>query len=38
DTSEDTVMEDASNQGRMIDDMDDKEEEKNEDEVKDEQV
>nr|GEY68456.1 hypothetical protein [Tanacetum cinerariifolium] len=47
DTSEDTVMEDASNQGRMIDDldkddvvalMDDKEEEKKEEEVKDDQV
>nr|GEV18096.1 hypothetical protein [Tanacetum cinerariifolium] len=38
DTSEDIVMKDASNQGRMIDDMDDKEEEKKEDEVKDEQV
>nr|GEU39829.1 reverse transcriptase domain-containing protein [Tanacetum cinerariifolium] len=47
DTSEDTVKEDASNQGRMIDDldkddvvdlMDDKEEEKKEEEVKDDQV
>nr|GEU61043.1 hypothetical protein [Tanacetum cinerariifolium] len=47
DTSEDTVMEDASNQGRMIDNldkddvvalMDDKEEEKKEEEVKDDQV
>nr|GFD20884.1 hypothetical protein [Tanacetum cinerariifolium] len=47
DTSEDTMIEDASNQGRMIDDldkdddvalMDDKEEEKKEEEVKDDQV
>nr|GEY04617.1 retrovirus-related Pol polyprotein from transposon TNT 1-94 [Tanacetum cinerariifolium] len=47
DTSEDSVMEDASNQGRMIDDldkddvvdlMDDKGEEKKEEEVKDDQV
>nr|GEX75138.1 putative ribonuclease H-like domain-containing protein [Tanacetum cinerariifolium] len=47
DTSKGTVMEDASNQGRMIDDldkddvvalMDDKKEEKKEEEVKDEQV
>nr|GFA48379.1 hypothetical protein [Tanacetum cinerariifolium] len=47
DTSEDTVMEDASNQGRMIYDldkdnvvalMDDKEEEKNKEEVKYDQV
>nr|GFA93877.1 hypothetical protein [Tanacetum cinerariifolium] len=47
DTLEDTVMEDASNQGRMIDDldkddvvalMDNKEEEKKEKEVKDDQV
>nr|GEZ02100.1 hypothetical protein [Tanacetum cinerariifolium] len=47
DTSDDTVMEDASNQGRMIDDldkddnavlMDDKEEEKKKEEVKDDQV
>nr|GFA45810.1 hypothetical protein [Tanacetum cinerariifolium] len=38
DTSEDIVMEDASNQGRMIDDMDDKEEEKKEEEVKNDQV
>nr|GFA90556.1 hypothetical protein [Tanacetum cinerariifolium] len=47
DTSEDTMMEDASNQGSMIDDldkddvfdlMDDKGEEKKEDEVKDDQV
>nr|GEZ78882.1 xylulose kinase-1 [Tanacetum cinerariifolium] len=47
DTSEDTVMKDASNHGRMIDDldkddvvslMDDKEEEKKEEEVKDDQV
>nr|GEU92254.1 hypothetical protein [Tanacetum cinerariifolium] len=47
DTLDDTVMEDASNQGRMIDDldkddfvtlMDDKEEEKKEEEVKDDQV
>nr|GEV97185.1 hypothetical protein [Tanacetum cinerariifolium] len=47
DTSEDTVMEDASNQGRMIDDldkddtvdlMDDKGEEKKEEEVKNDQV
>nr|GEZ57459.1 hypothetical protein [Tanacetum cinerariifolium] len=47
DTSADTVMDDASNQGRMIDDldkddvvalMDDKEEEKKEEEVKDDQV
>nr|GEU36030.1 uncharacterized mitochondrial protein AtMg00810-like [Tanacetum cinerariifolium] len=47
DTSEDTMMEDASNQGRMIDDldkddvvalMDDKEEEKKEEELKDDQV
>nr|GEZ19609.1 hypothetical protein [Tanacetum cinerariifolium] len=46
DTSDDTVMEDASNQGRMIDDldnddvvlMDDKEEEKKEEDVKDDQV
>nr|GFC26863.1 hypothetical protein [Tanacetum cinerariifolium] len=46
-TSEGTVMEDASNQGRMIDDLDkddvvalmvDKEEEKKEEEVKDDQV
>nr|GEZ73844.1 uncharacterized mitochondrial protein AtMg00810-like [Tanacetum cinerariifolium] len=46
DTSEDTVMKDASNQGRMIDDlnkddvaalMDDKEDEKKEEEVKDDQ-
>nr|GEZ86367.1 hypothetical protein [Tanacetum cinerariifolium] len=35
DTSEDTMMEDASHQGRMIDD---KEEEKKEEEVKDDQV
>nr|GEV13211.1 hypothetical protein [Tanacetum cinerariifolium] len=47
DTSEDTVMEDTSNQGRMIDDldkddvvdlMDDKGEEKKEEKVKDDQV
>nr|GFD19872.1 hypothetical protein [Tanacetum cinerariifolium] len=47
DTSKDTVMKDASNQGRMIDDldkddaavlMDDKEEEKKKEEVKDDQV
>nr|GEU78724.1 2-methylene-furan-3-one reductase-like [Tanacetum cinerariifolium] len=47
DTSDDTVMEDAFNQGRMIDDldkddavalMDDKEEEKKEKKVKDDQV
>nr|GEV01075.1 hypothetical protein [Tanacetum cinerariifolium] len=47
DTSDDTVMEDASNQGRMIDDldkddvvalMDDKEEKKKEKEVKDDHV
>nr|GEX85409.1 hypothetical protein [Tanacetum cinerariifolium] len=47
DTSEDTMMKDASNQGRMIDDLDkddavtlmnDKEEEKKEEEVKDDQV
>nr|GEW17423.1 hypothetical protein [Tanacetum cinerariifolium] len=47
DTSEDTVIEDASNQGRMIDDldkddvvelMDDKGEEKKKEEVKDDQV
>nr|GEW05504.1 ribonuclease H-like domain-containing protein [Tanacetum cinerariifolium] len=47
DTSEDSMMEDASNQGRMIDDldkddavdlMDDKGEEKKEEEVKDDQV
>nr|GEX67034.1 hypothetical protein [Tanacetum cinerariifolium] len=47
DTLKDTVMEDGSNQGRMIDDldkddvvslMDDKEEEKKEEEVKDDQV
>nr|GEU91685.1 putative ribonuclease H-like domain-containing protein [Tanacetum cinerariifolium] len=47
DTSEDSVMEDASNQGRMIDDldkddainlMDDKGEEKKEEEVKDDQA
>nr|GFC96092.1 hypothetical protein [Tanacetum cinerariifolium] len=47
DTSEDTVMEDASNHERIIDDldkddvvalMDDKEEEKKEEEVKDDQV
>nr|GFB33145.1 hypothetical protein [Tanacetum cinerariifolium] len=47
DTSEDTVMEDASNQRRMIDDLDkddavslkdDKEEKKKEEEVKDDQV
>nr|GEV10422.1 putative reverse transcriptase domain-containing protein [Tanacetum cinerariifolium] len=46
-TSEDTVMEEASNQGRMIDDLDkddgvalidDKKEEKKEEEVKDDQV
>nr|GFA11679.1 hypothetical protein [Tanacetum cinerariifolium] len=46
-TSDDTVMEDASKQGRMIDDfdkddddvlMDDKEEKKKEEEVKDDQV
>nr|GEV99594.1 hypothetical protein [Tanacetum cinerariifolium] len=46
DTLEDTVMEDSSNQGRMIDDLDkddvvalmvDKEEEKKEEEVKDDQ-
>nr|GEY51983.1 hypothetical protein [Tanacetum cinerariifolium] len=46
DTSKDTVIDDASNQGRMIDDldkddavtlMDDKEEEKKEEEVKDDQ-
>nr|GFD11866.1 hypothetical protein [Tanacetum cinerariifolium] len=47
DRSKDTVMKDASNQGRMIDDldkddaavlMDDKEEEKKKEEVKDDQV
>nr|GFA61770.1 ribonuclease H-like domain, reverse transcriptase, RNA-dependent DNA polymerase [Tanacetum cinerariifolium] len=47
DTSDDTMIEDASNQGRMIDDldkddvvafMDDKEGEKKEEEVKDDQV
>nr|GEU81454.1 ribonuclease H-like domain-containing protein [Tanacetum cinerariifolium] len=45
DTSEDTMIEDGSSQGRMIDDkddaavlMDDKEEEKKEEEVKDDQV